>query len=120
MSLTSGVLILSSIALSAIAQIAFKLGATSEPAPMIRALLGPFAILTTPGVVAGLALYGIGTLLWVHALSRVDISQAYPFVSLGFVLTALGGWWLFGETISFCRLAGIMTIVAGTLLIAWS
>src|SRR5262245_15804263 len=84
MSYASGTLILCSVMLSAIAQIAFKWGVSSEAGPIMRALLGSYAALATPGVITGLALYGVGTLLWIQALKRIDVSQAYPFVSLGF------------------------------------
>ena len=97
MSLSSLSLILLSVTLSAIAQIAFKFGMSSDFSQGTRALFGPFSALLTPGVSLGLALYGVGTLLWLTALGRVELSQAYPFVGFGFVLTTLAGWCLFGD-----------------------
>lgn len=113
-------LILSSVALSAVAQIAFKLGVSATPTDEVRAVLGPFAMLLTPGVLVGLTLYGVGTLLWLTALGRVELSQAYPFVGIGFALTTLAGWWLFGDSITIQRLAGIAFVVGGIILVAGS
>jgi len=91
MALDSLILILVSVTLSAVAQIAFKFGVSSEPGDGARVLLGPLAKLVTPGVLVGLGLYAIGTILWLTALGRVDLSQAYPFVGVGFALTTLAG-----------------------------
>ena len=120
MTLSSLLLILASVTLSAIAQIAFKYGVSADPSPVGKALFGPMAKLATPGVIGGLALYAVGTLLWLTALGRVELSQAYPFVGVGFALTTLAGWWLFGDQISVQRVAGIGLVIAGIVLVARS
>jgi multidrug transporter EmrE-like cation transporter len=117
-------LILVSVTLSAVAQLAFKLGLSGGAAG--RKLLpaegwaGPVAGFATPGVLVGLALYGIGTLLWLSALSRAEVSQAYPFVALGFVLTAVFGRLLFDDALGGQRVLGIALVIAGVALIARS
>jgi multidrug transporter EmrE-like cation transporter len=117
------ILILVSVSLSALAQIAFKLGVTGRRSAgvvdgsMVERLL--HAVLT-PGVLTGLALYGFGTLLWLTALGRVEVSQAYPFVGLGFVLTALLGYAFFGDALSPQRIAGILVVIGGVALVAQS
>jgi multidrug transporter EmrE-like cation transporter len=75
--------------------------------------------LLSPAVVAGLCLYGIGTAMWLHALVKIELSQAYPFVGFSFVLTALAGWWLFGEALTAQRTTGIALVVAGVTLVAF-
>ena len=120
MSLGSLGLVLVSVTLSAIAQVAFKFGVATTPSPAARALLGPLSVLLSPGVLGGLAIYGIATLLWLTALSRVELSQAYPFVGIGFALTTLAGWWLFDDRITVTRIAGIALIVLGTVLVVRS
>jgi hypothetical protein len=74
MSLDSLALILVSVTLSAVAQVAFKFGVSSDPGQAARAILGPLAKLVTLGVLVGLGLYAIGTLLWLTALGRVDLT----------------------------------------------
>lgn len=118
MSVASITLILVSVTLSALAQVAFKIGVTSQPNAIARTLLGPLAILSSPGVATGLTLYAVGTVLWLHALKSIELSQAYPFVGLGFALTTLAGWWLFAETISPGRLIGIVAVIVGIVLLA--
>lgn len=74
--------------------------------------------LGSPLVWLGLLLYGGSAVLWLWVLSRLDVSLAYPLVSLGFVVTfALGVWWL-GEPFSWTRLAGCTLIVAGVAVLA--
>lgn len=74
--------------------------------------------LTSPLVWLGLMLYGISAVLWLWVLSRLDVSLAYPLVSLGFVVTiTLGMVWL-GEPFSWLRVAGCTMIVVGVTLLA--
>ncbi len=75
---------------------------------------------TNPFVVIGLFIYVCGTVFWLAALSRVDLSFAYPFASLSYILMIVGGWQLFGEKIDIWRLLGSMTIMVGVLLISRS
>jgi multidrug transporter EmrE-like cation transporter len=107
-------LILVAVTMSAAAQILFKIGLTG-PAPVASGVIGA---LLTPAIAGGLALYGVGTLVWLAALSRVEVSQAYPFVGLGFVLTALFGHYLFGDRLSLHRVAGVLLVILGIVVIA--
>lgn len=60
-----------------------------------------------------LCAYGLSVLVWVIGLSRMPVSQAYPILSLGYVLTAALAWPLLGETVSLQRFVGILVIVLG-------
>jgi multidrug transporter EmrE-like cation transporter len=117
-------LALVSIAMSAVAQVLLKYGMTSAP---VRGAIaeGPAlgiatAVALSPGVMGGLTLYGLGTVLWLGVLSRVELSQAYPFVGLSFVLTAAMGWLIFADAMTVSRMAGIALIVAGVVLVGRS
>lgn len=120
MSLNSLALILTSVTLSAVAQIALKFGVSSSAAQLENSSLGPLAVLLMPGVAVGLALYGVGAFLWLRILERVELSQAYPFVGVGFALTTLAGWWLFGDPLSAQRLVGIALVFVGIMFVAGS
>jgi len=104
------------VLLSSVAQLALKRGmgtaASAEVGGVyLHALLSPLVWL-------GLALYGASVLLWLWVLSRLDVSLAYPLVSLGFVLTfALGVGWL-GEPFTWQRTAGCALIVLGVCVLA--
>lgn len=116
-------LILLSVAISALAQIALKSGMSSVAVQKTLAAspwdtLG--AALLNPAVLAGLGLYGAGALLWLYVLARVDVSVAYPFVGLGFVLTAAFAVLILGEPVNALRLAGTGLVVVGVVLVGLS
>ena len=72
----------------------------------------------TPSFWFALCAYGLSVGVWIVGLSRVPVSQAYPVLSLGYVLTAILAWPLLGETVSPQRWLGIAVIVFGVWLIA--
>ena len=117
-------LTLFSVTLSACAQIMLKFGMS---APAVRAALAGGdvaaklqAVALSPFVVGGLAVYFFGALVWLTVLSRIDVSQAYPFVGMGFVLTLLFAWLILGENISGLRLVGSSLILVGIVFVARS
>jgi multidrug transporter EmrE-like cation transporter len=67
-----------------------------------------------------LTCYGLSIGVWVVGLSRLPVSQAYPVLSLGYIVAALLAWILLGELVSPARWAGIGLIVAGVLLVSRS
>ncbi len=71
-------------------------------------------------VVLGLALYVVSVGVWLLVLSRVEVSFAYPMLSIGYVVNALAAWWLFAEELTPTRVAGIAVIVLGVYLISRS
>ena len=66
-----------------------------------------------PMIVLGLVVYLSGTFFWLIALSRADLSYAYPVASLNYVLILLSSWWLLGEQPSAPRIAGVIIICFG-------
>lgn len=77
-------------------------------------------IATNPFVVAGLIVYALSTVFWLTALSRVDLSLAYPFLSLGYVIMLFASWQLFDETVNLTRVLGTIVVVIGVVLISRS
>lgn len=75
---------------------------------------------TNPYVIVGLAIYVSGTVFWLAALSRVDLSYAYPFASLSYVVMLIVSWQVFNENISLLRLLGTLVVGVGVLLISRS
>lgn len=125
MSFRSLFLILISVLLSASSQLMMKVG-MSTPAVQ-RALGHGSSLLTTvitiamsPLVVLGLLCFAVSVVSWLLALSKVDVSEAYPFVALGIVITAVAGHLLLGEPLDHLRILGIVTIVAGVVIVAIS
>ena len=75
---------------------------------------------TEPHIAAGMACYAVSLVVWILGLSRVPVSVAYPMLSLGYVVNALAAWWLFGESITAQKIAGIGFILIGVWLVARS
>jgi multidrug transporter EmrE-like cation transporter len=75
---------------------------------------------TNPYVFIGLAIYVTGTVFWLSALSRVNLSFAYPFASLSYVIMLIASWLILDEKISAMRLLGTIVIGLGVFLISRS
>lgn len=67
-----------------------------------------------------LTCYGLSVAVWVVGLSRLPVSQAYPVLSLGYIVAALLAWIMLGESVSLARWSGIGLIIAGVLLVSRS
>ena len=72
-----------------------------------------------PLLYAALALYGAATLLWIWILSRIPLSQAYPWVALSIAVVPLAGALLFGERITIYFWLGLGLVVVGVLFIQY-
>jgi multidrug transporter EmrE-like cation transporter len=117
--------VLSGVLLNAVAQLLLKAGANS--AGEISMSAGAPALFRTalglahhPGILGGLACYAISVVVWIIALSRVEVSIAYPMLSIGYVVNAMLAWWLFGEDVNLQRWLGIGVIIVGVILVARS
>ena len=73
-----------------------------------------------PWVLAGLVTFVISMASHLYVLSKVELSFAYPFLSLAYVAVAVAAWLLFAEDLNAWRIAGIGLICIGTVLIAQS
>jgi multidrug transporter EmrE-like cation transporter len=75
---------------------------------------------TEPHIVSGLGCYVVSVAIWIMALSRVEVSIAYPMLSIGYVVNALAAYYLFGESFTAAKIAGIGVIILGVVLLAKS
>ena len=121
MNVLSFSLILAGVLLNAAAQLLLKAGTNSVGAfaftaenvvPVGAKLAG------NPFIVGGLGCYAISVVVWIMALSRVEVSLAYPMLSIGYVVNALAAWYLFGEALTAQRMIGIGTIIVGVFLLS--
>ena len=114
-------LIFVSVVMSSLAQIALKAGlkqpGVGEALAEASALAAAQAVASSPMVWVGLGIYGASTVVWLLVLARVDVSLAYPFVGLGFVLTMLLGWWVHGDVLTPSRIGGTLLIVIGVIIL---
>jgi len=77
-------------------------------------------VAANPSIFGGFICYAVSIVIWLMVLSRVDVSYAYPLLSIGYIVAAFAGKILFGETIDFMRWSGILVICIGVYLIAKS
>ncbi len=116
-------LILAGVLLNAAAQICLKQGMKA---------VGPFAfvveniipaslkVMTNLFILLGVGCYVVSVVIWLMVLSRVDVSYAYPMLSVGYIVTAFAGKALFGEALGPVRWSGIIVICFGVYLITRS
>lgn len=79
-----------------------------------------FQLMTSPYIILGLIFYVVSVVIWICVLSRVEVSIAYPMLSLGYVVNAIAAYYLFGEMMTASRIAGISLILVGVYLVARS
>ena len=72
-------------------------------------------LLLNPWIVSGFVAAFAASIAWMGAMTKFELSHAYPFMSLNFVLVLLGAAWLFNEPITPGKIAGVALIVLGVL-----
>ncbi|MGB0085976.1 MAG: hypothetical protein WBP94_11455 [Rhodomicrobiaceae bacterium] len=123
MSVATLTLILATVFASACAQLALKLGMNS---PAVAAALPHggrdllMAVASSPLVWTGLTIYGLSVSVWLWILSKVDLSLAYPFVGVSFIVVMLFGAFILQESVTPMRMVGTTLIALGAVLVARS
>ena len=74
--------------------------------------------LLNPWIFSGFAAAFLASLCWMAAMTKLKLSDAYPFMSLAFVLVMLLSWPLFGESPSLSKVVGTMVVVAGLIIVS--
>lgn len=117
-------LILCSVALSALAQLLLKLGMSNphiqQAVERGSSLSALWAAASNAKVIAGLGLYALGAVLWLLVLAKSDLSFAYPFVGLGFIITMTFGVWILHEPVGISRSVGTVLVLMGVYLVSRS
>jgi drug/metabolite transporter (DMT)-like permease len=116
-------MILLSVAVAAVAQLALKHGmnrVNDQIAPATFSVNGASlrAVSTEPYVWAGLALFGLSALVWLVVLSRASLSFAYPFAALTYILILVFDRFALQEQVPPLRYAGVAFIAVGIFLIS--
>jgi multidrug transporter EmrE-like cation transporter len=117
------VFILAGVLLNALAQLLLKAGTNAVGRFELTAQnIVPVGLKLAfePHIVGGVACYVVSLVVWLVGLSRVDVSVAYPMLSIGYVINAVAAWYLFGESLTAQKLIGIGFIVAGVVLVTRS
>lgn len=85
----------------------------SDPSQRTAFLLG---LLANPWVLSAFAAAFAAALCWMLAMVKLELSHAYPFISLSFVLVLFLSAALFGEPLTWPKIAGVALIVGGVAL----
>ncbi|MCT1539290.1 MULTISPECIES: EamA family transporter [Lysinibacillus] len=75
---------------------------------LIKLLLDPF-------ILSGFGSAFVASLFWMAAMTKFELSYAYPFTSLSFVLVFIISIFIFGEGISLGKVVGLLLIIAGVI-----
>lgn len=90
-------------------------GVPTNPAQWLAFFL---SAVTNAHVLVGLALAGVASLCWMAAVSKLDLSLAYPFMSLAIVLVLVLSGALFGEHVPWTRWVGVAIVCVGIIVSA--
>jgi multidrug transporter EmrE-like cation transporter len=83
------------------------------PAGLLGKLSFFVSFFTNPWMISVGVSIGIGALTWVAALSRLELSRAYPFTALSFISVLLLSAVFFGETITIAKVSGVLLVITG-------
>jgi drug/metabolite transporter (DMT)-like permease len=115
--------ILTGVCLNALAQLLLKAGTNAIGAIHLTAdnwFETGIRLATQLPILGGLSCYVISVLVWIIGLSRVDVTIAYPMLSMGYLINAVGAWYFLGEAVSAQRILAIGIIIVGVVLLARS
>jgi len=114
-------LILGVVILGAMGEVLFKVGVQQIGSLNVgdfSRLLGNIGrILSNPIILIGLACYGLGWILWIFALSNLDLSYAHPLYALIYALVPIAALVFLREEIPLGRWAGIGVIITGVAIV---
>jgi len=106
------VLVLFITALTSSAQLLYKMGAD-------RLSFDLLMLLSNWPLLLGMLIYGIGAVLLIIALKHGEVTILYPVIATSYIWVTLFSWLLFGESISYLKLIGIISIVVGIVFISF-
>lgn len=88
------------------------------PTDIVEKLKFLISLLFDPAIFSGFAAAFLASLAWMAAMTKFDLSHAYPFMSLNFVVVLLLSGWLLNEEITMQKVIGMTLIVLGTVVAA--
>lgn len=109
-----------SIVLGALAQLLLKLGVISSSPDGAFTLHSICRLLCNLQFILGIIFYGMSLLIWLYILAHLELSKAYPLVSLGYIITMFLGFFFLNEPLSFLKIIGVSLIVIGVFCISRS
>jgi multidrug transporter EmrE-like cation transporter len=78
------------------------------------------SMLMTPWVWTAILCTFLAGVAWMLALTRFELTYAFPFTGVSFVLILFAGAFMFGEHVSLARIAGTLLVVLGLVVVVRS
>ncbi|MDD3320929.1 MAG: EamA family transporter [Paludibacter sp.] len=75
---------------------------------LIRLIFDPF-------IFSGFISAFVASLFWMAAMTKFEITEAYPFMSLAPAIVFILGVWLLNETFTIGKVVGLVLIIVGTI-----
>jgi len=85
------------------------------PADWPHRLTFLFGLLCDPWILSGVISTFLAGLCWMLAMTKVELSYAYPFIGLVFVLILISSSLLFHEAVTTAKVIGVLLVIAGIL-----
>jgi len=86
-----------------------------NPGTLLPSLVRTFS---SPFILLGFAAVFGGSIFWLAVISRVQLSYAYPLLSLGYVIVVISSWAFLNEQLSLQRVAGVLVICLGVFVVS--
>lgn len=122
--LSSLTLVLFSVVMGAFGQFLLKLGANRlsfNVGSLMDTAIGLIKqMIVNPLILGGFLLFAMSSFIWIIAVSGLELSLAYPMVSLGYTLVVFLSWIFLGESLSWLRVSGVMVICMGVFMVSRS
>ncbi|NLM13800.1 MAG: EamA family transporter [Epulopiscium sp.] len=109
-----------SVLLGAIGQVILKIGANKlgELSLSFNTLYKDIvSVIKIPQIILGIIFFSISFLLWIQVLTKNELSNSYPLVSLSYILIMIMSVFLFQEEMTVRKILGTGLIVLGVWII---
>jgi uncharacterized membrane protein len=90
--------------------------AGAYPLAISERLIFLLKLLLNPWIMSGVAAGFLALLCWMIAMTRFDLSYAYPFMSLAFVFVLILSAIFFHEAVTIPTALGVALVVAGIII----
>jgi len=118
MGLALGAILATTIAQALLKHGIEQVGGISPPGDQFLASMQQ--VITQPFILGGVILVFLAAPMWLQVLFRLPLSQAYPLVSIGYVVSLGIGAIVLKEDISMLRVGGIGLIILGVVALSRS
>lgn len=93
-----------------------KVGFSLPESGILDKVVALIKLIFDPYIFSGFTSAFIASMFWMAAMSKFEITQAYPFMSLAPAIVFILGVWLLNETFTYGKVIGLVLIILGTII----